>query len=110
MFQVIWVFMFSTTLILLGFIGSNKGIIGCGPNSTAWQFKNQNFAILFHALFTFLAYSCFAVLRVAFIKTTKSEPLTKEMKRFLFQDIAAHFSRGEKFESDDSDHGEPAEL
>jgi hypothetical protein len=110
MCQVIWVFILSTTLVLLGFIASQKGIIGCGPNGTAWRFKNQRFAIGFHALFTLVAYSCFAVLRVAFIKTTKPNPSAKEVKRFLFGDLGAHFSRGEKFESDDSDHGEPAEL
>lgn len=84
-------------------------MITCGTNGTSWRFKNQALAIGLHALFTLVAYSCFAVIRVTFIKTTKSSSSADQVKGFLFGDLGAHFSCGEKFESDDSDHGEPAE-
>ena len=39
MCQVIWVFLLTATLVILGYVGAKTENIGCGTNNK-WQFKN----------------------------------------------------------------------
>ena len=40
MCQVIWVFLLTATLVILGFVGAKTGYIGCSSDGKKWQFKN----------------------------------------------------------------------
>jgi hypothetical protein len=102
--QLAWTSALTIALVTTGFIYVQKtGHVSCSPDGSSWRFADMQFSMWFYAAILFVTYVNSCVLRVAFVKRAGTPSLWSWIKGIVFGDIIVHFSKDERFESDDSD-------